>query len=454
MGGADGLEAGTTPPAASTWLSLTIAMSLRPNRWFTPPPQRTAYFCSARQSGSVLRVSSTRRLGAVERLDPARGGGGDAGEVGGEVERGALGGEQAAGRAGDAHDDVTGGDAGPSGTRSVIATSSPSTTAKTRAATPRPATTPGSRAAKSAAPRASAGMVAVAGDVVGSARQVLLERRRRCRRRPRVGSRPASAARRAGRRGRSSYGVGFMRTAPSDGGAGVNRPRCRTRPRVASKWPDQRASSRSGKSSRQCEPRVSSRSAGRLGERRADRDQVGRLPGAGADLAGLVRERGQLVERVREPRRRAEHAGLLGHHRLERRSGCRRRPSPAGRSSGAGVGVRPELVGQHLRDPPREDEALEQGVGGEPVGAVHAGAGDLAGGVEAGYAGTAPEVGGHAPGRVVARRRDRDQLGHRVDPVLAAGRQDRREPLLPELRGRDGGRRATCAGGRSRASAG
>ena len=49
-----------TPPAATTWLSLTIAMSARLNRWLTPPPQRTAYFCSARYAGSVLRVSSTR----------------------------------------------------------------------------------------------------------------------------------------------------------------------------------------------------------------------------------------------------------------------------------------------------------------------------------------------------------------------------------------------------------
>ena len=40
--------AGTTPPAATTWLSLTIAMSERLNRWLTPPPQRTAYFCRAR----------------------------------------------------------------------------------------------------------------------------------------------------------------------------------------------------------------------------------------------------------------------------------------------------------------------------------------------------------------------------------------------------------------------
>ena len=35
-------------------------MSARLNRWFTPPPQRTAYFCSVRYVGSVFRVSSTR----------------------------------------------------------------------------------------------------------------------------------------------------------------------------------------------------------------------------------------------------------------------------------------------------------------------------------------------------------------------------------------------------------
>src|SRR5437763_3263481 len=29
-------------------------------RWFSPPPQRTAYFCSARSPGRVLRVSRIR----------------------------------------------------------------------------------------------------------------------------------------------------------------------------------------------------------------------------------------------------------------------------------------------------------------------------------------------------------------------------------------------------------
>ena len=44
--------------------------------------------------------------GALERVDPAGGGGGHAGEVAGQVEGGALGGEQAAGRPLDAHHHV------------------------------------------------------------------------------------------------------------------------------------------------------------------------------------------------------------------------------------------------------------------------------------------------------------------------------------------------------------
>ena len=108
-------RAGTTPPAAITWLSLTIAMSVRLNRWLTPPPQRTAYFCSARQPGSVLRVSSTRAdvpssavtQAAVAVATPER--------CAGEVERGALGGQQAADRSGDPHDHVSRGDPGAVG---------------------------------------------------------------------------------------------------------------------------------------------------------------------------------------------------------------------------------------------------------------------------------------------------------------------------------------------------
>ena len=52
--------AARTEPAAATWLSLISAASPRLIRWLTPPPQRTAYFSSARSPGSVLRVSRIR----------------------------------------------------------------------------------------------------------------------------------------------------------------------------------------------------------------------------------------------------------------------------------------------------------------------------------------------------------------------------------------------------------
>jgi hypothetical protein len=52
-------NAAVIPPAAAMWLSLISAASPRPIRWFTPPPQRTAYFSSARSPGTVLRVSRT-----------------------------------------------------------------------------------------------------------------------------------------------------------------------------------------------------------------------------------------------------------------------------------------------------------------------------------------------------------------------------------------------------------
>ena len=107
---------------------------------------------------------------------------------------------------------------------------------------------------------------------------------------------------------------------------------------------------------------------------------------------------------------------------------------PAARWSGAGSLQLAQLAGQHLGDPPGEDEAFEQRVGGQPVGAVDAAARDLAGGVEARHARSGREVGGHTAGGVVLGRRDRDQLGDRVDAVLAADGEDRREALLPELR--------------------
>ena len=135
-------------------------MSARPNRWLTPPPQRTAYFCSARHPGRVLRVSSTRARvpasastqAAVAVATPERW----------EAKLRAVRSAVSSPRVGPATRITTSPAATlvPSASRSVISTSSPSTSSKTTAAIPRPATTPGPRAPKSAMPRASGAMVA------------------------------------------------------------------------------------------------------------------------------------------------------------------------------------------------------------------------------------------------------------------------------------------------------
>src|SRR5437588_763903 len=48
------------PPATAMWLSLIRIASSSPKRWLKPPPQRTAYFSSARSPGVVLRVQQMR----------------------------------------------------------------------------------------------------------------------------------------------------------------------------------------------------------------------------------------------------------------------------------------------------------------------------------------------------------------------------------------------------------
>ena len=54
---ASAATAGAIPPARRRWFSFTRIASSSPARWFVPPPQRTAYFSSARRPGVVLRVS-------------------------------------------------------------------------------------------------------------------------------------------------------------------------------------------------------------------------------------------------------------------------------------------------------------------------------------------------------------------------------------------------------------
>src|SRR6266446_3067627 len=57
-------------PATAMWLSLINMASSSPKRWLKPPPQRTAYFSSARRPGVVLRVQQMRaRVPATRRTN-------------------------------------------------------------------------------------------------------------------------------------------------------------------------------------------------------------------------------------------------------------------------------------------------------------------------------------------------------------------------------------------------
>ena len=88
------------------------------------------------------------------------------------------------------------------------------------------------------------------------------------------------------------------------------------------------------------------------------------------------------------------------------------------RGGGLGRGGRGGVLGGGPAGPGPEDQALGERVGAEPVGAVDADAGGLAGGVQAGNRGRAVDVGVHPAHHVVHDRPDRDQLPHRIDPLV------------------------------------
>ena len=160
----------------------------------------------------------------------------------------------------------------------------------------------------------------------------------------------------------------------------------------SSRWPRQCASSRSGKSERRCPPRVSSRRRATRGEQRPT---WSRLVVSQAGAVGLGRrrrqagERGQRLERCACSRLRADAAAPAPRviarctsrrcggveQRARARRPRRRRQAAARRRRGRSV------MSSAMRW--REDQPLQQRVRRQPVGAVHAGAGDLAAGVQA-----------------------------------------------------------------------
>ena len=156
-------------------------------------------------------------------------------------------------------------------------------------------------------------------------------------------------------------------------------------------------------------------------------EQVRRLPGGGLGVGavglGGLGQRGQLVVRSGQGLGRPDDAAAGGHRALDVAPVLGREERGSRRSGAAGVGSE-QLAGGEPRgdvvgDAVGEDQALEQRVGGQPVGAVDAGARGLAARVQAVEGGPAVEVDLDAAAGVVLRGGDRDEVGGEVEAVLA-----------------------------------
>ena len=203
----------------------------------------------------------------------------------------------------------------------------------------------------------------------------------------------------------------------------------RRRRRPTSRWRRQLVAG-SGKSVRRWQPRLSVRAVAAATTAAATvstfvASQAARFGGvADVDLAGDgVSTSSAAAERARRPGRRRRGATS----RRGRRCGQAGSRSAAGRSSRTGSTRAGHLPGEVAPEAGAGDDALGEAVGGQPVGAVHARARDLADGVETGQRGRAVESAGHAAAREVGGRRDRDAVAGRIDADLAARLGDRRE---------------------------
>ena len=129
-----------------------------------------------------------------------------------------------------------------------------------------------------------------------------------------------------------------------------------------------------------------------------------------------------IAERV--PRRDTDHS-VRGVRQLHVNGEGHARPGRAG------VG----RIGQRgLGGLPPEDETFEQGVRGEAVRALHAGAGGLPRHVEPGHVGAPGAIGADAAHAVVRGGRDRQEVAREIEPPGAEVRGDVREALVDKRR--------------------
>ena len=240
VGGADRLERRHDAPGREDVVVLDHGHVAEPEAVVDPAAAAHGVLLQRTPVRQRLAGVEHARLGALERLDPAGGRGGDAGQVRGEVEGGALGGEQPARRSGDPHD---GRRPRRRGCRRAPGRSPrPRRRGRRRRPAPRrrgrrPPRPRGRRSRRS--PAASAGMVAAlvmssAPPGRSSSSAPTMAAYTAC------GSSPASDSSSSRSPGRSSYAVKLMRPPRPTAAAGVNATAMPSSSRRTSKWPDQR----------------------------------------------------------------------------------------------------------------------------------------------------------------------------------------------------------------------
>ena len=79
------------------------------------------------------------------------------------------------------------------------------------------------------------------------------------------------------------------------------------------------------------------------------------------------------------------------------------------------------------------DEGFEQGVAGQTIGSVQAGAGDFAGSMQTGHGGASAHIGGDSAAEIVFGGDDGDGLAGHVETELLAGGINVWEALLQKF---------------------
>ena len=85
-----------------------------------------------------------------------------------------------------------------------------------------------------------------------------------------------------------------------------------------------------------------------------------------------------------------------------------------------------------------QDHSFQEGIAGQPIGAVQTGAGDLADGIESRQTGCAVSVGLDPATLIMSRRHHRDRLFRNIDAKMQTGLVDVGKAFPQEFRRTDG----------------